>query len=535
MRFALPSSRRPGSQLSAATLCAVFAFFSVGAGWGTGTESTARGEVIEPRAADAFVDSVGVNIHLHYTDRPAYWHFDGYRDLLIESGIRHVRDGFVQGGREEYYGRHEVLENAGIRGTFIASPRRGFNGIEAAKVIPELDRLGGYIAAVESANEWDISKDKDAPGGWAMPLAQYHADLHAAVKNSPEHGHLPLLAPSLVRHASHAEAAVAYQAVNARPLSGDVDFGNMHPYPGGRMPSHEVDNKLQDIVPISGDKPVMATETGYHNALMATGHAGVSEEAAAGYTPRLYFEYFNRGIVRTFDYELVDNYNESGSNGGSSGTGEGSGDREAHFGLIAYDPETDTHTAKPAYHALKNTLTLLADPHPDPHTAPHPAPDRPASQAETGDGGDEPGEPGEEPGAWQPTPLDLTLTGGGDELRHTLLQRRDGSYALVLWRDVPLWDVNAGEALTPEAATVTVALGEEASGITLYHPTQAAEAIAELEDAASFDLSVGGEVVIVQFATGGEVPEPASLGLMGVMGAAGLLLLRRRSPRDMEA
>ncbi len=464
----------------------------------------ASAEVLTPRAADGFVDSVGVNVHLHYTDRPAYWEFAGYKQMLIDSGIRHVRDGLVQVGREEFYQRHAELADTGIRGTFIASPRRGYNGIEAGKVVAELDRMGAYVVAVESANEWDISADAKTAGGWAMPLAQYHADLRAAVKGSAEHGGLPLLAPSLVKAASHAEAATAYLAVNGRPLVDDIDYGNMHPYPGGRVPSHEVDAKLLDIEPVSGGKPVMATETGYHNALMASGHPGVSEEAAAAYTPRLFLEYFNRGIVRTFDYELIDNFGEAAS-GGSSGSGEGSTDREAHFGLIAYDPQTRTHAPKPAYFAVQHTLSLLADADGD-------AVADAASGGQTG-------------AAWEPRPLDVTLAGGGEELSHTLLQKRDGTYYLVLWRDVPLWDTKTGEAMEAEAEAVTITLDATAKGITLYDPTWTAEAVGRLEDAATFVVPVGGTIKVVEFQVDNAVPEPAAFGLLGPMC---VLALRRR-------
>ena len=48
---------------------------------------------VAARAADAFVDSVGVNTHLHYNDT-VYNRFDDLiKPKLLASGIRHIRDG----------------------------------------------------------------------------------------------------------------------------------------------------------------------------------------------------------------------------------------------------------------------------------------------------------------------------------------------------------------------------------------------------------------------------------------------------------
>ena len=40
---------------------------------------------------------------------------------------------------------------------------------------------------------------------------------------------------------------------------------------------------------VSGDKPILVTEWGYHNRMEEQGHPGVSEVAEAKYLPRLLF------------------------------------------------------------------------------------------------------------------------------------------------------------------------------------------------------------------------------------------------------
>ena len=73
------------------------------------------------RSADAFVDSVGVNIHLHYADT-SYSNFARVQQALQNLGIRHVRDGLIDTRWKEYYDRHNQLGRMGIKGTFITAP-----------------------------------------------------------------------------------------------------------------------------------------------------------------------------------------------------------------------------------------------------------------------------------------------------------------------------------------------------------------------------------------------------------------------------
>ena len=55
------------------------------------------------------------------------------------------------------------------------------------------------------------------------------------------------------------------------------------------------------------DKPIVFTESGYHNAINEnTDQPGVSETTAAKYIPRLFLEDFSRAVPRTYLYELMD-------------------------------------------------------------------------------------------------------------------------------------------------------------------------------------------------------------------------------------
>ncbi|NJN38104.1 MAG: hypothetical protein HC790_04210 [Acaryochloridaceae cyanobacterium CSU_3_4] len=79
--------------------------------------------------------------------------------------------------------------------------------------------------------------------------------------------------------------------------------------------------------------------------MQSRNHKGVSEQAAAKSLPRLFLEFFNRGIQRTFVYELIDEHPNPKLD-----------DKEKNFGLLRYDG-----SRKPVFIALRNLITLLKD------------------------------------------------------------------------------------------------------------------------------------------------------------------------------
>jgi hypothetical protein len=77
-------------------------------------------------SADAFVDSVGVNVHLHYQDT-SYSNFPKVKQALLELGLRHVRDGLTDTTWQDYYDRHNELGQSGIRGIYTTSVTQAIN------------------------------------------------------------------------------------------------------------------------------------------------------------------------------------------------------------------------------------------------------------------------------------------------------------------------------------------------------------------------------------------------------------------------
>src|SRR5680860_917848 len=76
-----------------------------------GTGGRASGAPAVPKvvsSAEAFVDSIGVDVHLYYGDSGYYYGDSGYENTdevinrIVESGIRHVRDNLAVGQPGSY-------------------------------------------------------------------------------------------------------------------------------------------------------------------------------------------------------------------------------------------------------------------------------------------------------------------------------------------------------------------------------------------------------------------------------------------------
>jgi hypothetical protein len=348
------------------------------------------------RSAAAFVDSIGVNVHLSYGST-AYNDFPAVRDALVGLGIHHIRDGACAGCRW-LFSRYLALGALGIKATMIIGSPKNITGTLADNLASIRNSLRPAVDAVEGPNEYDAAGDDD----WVASLRAYQQDLYQRVRADPALTGLSVIGPSFTSATSRTEFG---------DQSAWMDSGNMHPYPGGEAPSKNLTGELGSAAAVSGSKPVVATETGYHDATATTsGHRPVSEAAAGVYIPDLFLEYFRRGVQRTFSYELVDERPETALT-----------NIEQHFGLLRND-----FSPKPAYTNLRNLIAAVGD-------------SAPAGAA----------------GA-----LRYDVVGGDSTLRRLLLQRADGGFSLVLWRDVRVWDPVARQPIAVVPQSLTVRLGQ---------------------------------------------------------------------------
>jgi hypothetical protein len=402
----------------------------------------ARAEM--PRSAAAFRDSVGVNTHVNYYDT-TYGQWSTVVAKLDALGITHLRDNAFgnpawRDWNKKYNGFVQLAAARGMRFNMIAG-KPGYTGgtidqLLAAAAGP----LNGAVESFEGPNEFDLSGS-----GWAPALRGYQQELYAKVKAHPSLRHLPVLGPSLVYAPSRTALG---------NLSGSLDMGNMHPYRGGETPSADaIRAEMALASKVSADKPVMATEAGYHNAMAATsGQPPVPEAIAAVYTLRTYLEHFRAGVRRTYLYELIDQKANPWLT-----------HPEQHFGLLRAD-----YSEKPAFRAIKNMLAVVG-----PATA---------------------------PGALRELPL--AVSGDVTGVAHLLLQRADGTYVLALWQTGSLWDLakRADRAALPTRRVLLDVPGFQA---TVHHPVTSDSGVPAAAAPDGIAVAVGNEPVLVELVARG--------------------------------
>jgi hypothetical protein len=406
--------------------------------WSTCAPGPAAAADVRP--ADAFVDSIGVNTHMTYVDT-AYRDRGELVDKLAEAGIRHVRDG-LSWDTQYAYDTFNDLASRGIHATFIMGDPTERNDTLDELLTVLRTNVSHAVEAVEGPNEYSHSGDPL----WAVHLRAYQERLYAAVNDDPELQRLPVLAPSLITWQDHEQLG---------DLEDALDFGNKHSYPGGDVPEANLSDELSVAAKVSGDRPVYVTETGYHNAVATNdGHRPVSEKAAATYVPRMYLEYFRRGIVRTFAYELVDEWPDSDRR-----------NQESNFGLLRND-----YSEKPAFRSLANLISILKD----------------------------------GAGSGRLRPLDFEVADAPTDLRQLVLQKSDRSYYLILWRAIPVWDRDSRADLDPGEVSVTVRLGRGARAVkaNLYSPVESPSPLATVPVCAGIPVSLGADPIVVKLPYG---------------------------------
>lgn len=417
--------------------------------------STVAFAIGEPaKRANSFVDSIGINTHLRYYDT-AYGNYSFIKQSLLDLGIRHIRDG----GSDPTWIQHiNELGSLGIKSTLVIDPNIGIGpdasydikppGYTVANFVKNLVATG--VEAVEILNEFDLfsslfvysrNGQPVTGNGWISYLRDFTRDVYTALKSDPATASIPIIGPSLVYSTS--SSAVG-------DLSQWVDYGSFHPYNNPKNPG---DGSLAKDYALRsqpfGTKPLIATEVGYSTG-SATSDRPVTEAVQGKYIPRLFLESFNQGVPRTFSYELIDQKADPNNS-------------ENNYGLLRSDG-----TPKPAYTALKNLISLLNDPTPVPATPATPvAPTVPLGA------------------------LNYAIGGNAQNVHHTLLEKSNGDFYLVLWLEVPSTAQAVNQNVTLNFNT---ALGQA----TTYAPNQSIVPLATYAAPTQLTLNVTDTPLVVK-------------------------------------
>lgn len=418
--------------------------------YASGKVITRRGGIFyEPaQPADELAASVGVNIHLNFADS-VYAQVDRVVAVVAELGVRRVRDrvasapstrrGFTALGRQG-------VRVQGLCGAFGDPESMAQVMREVVTAYPAPDLL---FAAFEGINE---PNNNGRP--WIRETRMKIRDLHEQ-RDRVGLRQVPVVAPALARvNSGGAEGDdTEQQAANLGSLVEYVDLGNIHVYPRDQRPSGDIDRFMGYERQVTGKLPMVCSEGGYFTAMDYRGGAfPTPEDVCAVYMPRLFMEHWIRGNRRFYIYELLDDYDPSNAN------------RESSFGLlrVAGPGSSAAWTPKLQFRAVQNFVRILRDPGP--------------------------------PVA--PRGLRLGISDVQD-LKASLVAKRDGSWWLLLWRDVASYDPARRARLHPEALVATIRFPRR-HRVRLYRPTSSALPTHSFDRVSSVRVPVDEELVIAQ-------------------------------------
>jgi len=407
---------------------------------------------VKAREADSFIESIGVAAHINYIAGSDEF-YNIVKPALGELGVRYVRDG---GSSKEFKESvREVYRDYGIKFTLVIDPRDGYSGLSVPQdiILPLL----GAVVAVEGPNEWDVNerltyKGSNFPDG----VRRFQNEMYKAVKNF---NHPNLSVRDKVRRVQVLTPSIANANNGHRLGQVSADGGNMHSYTGGMLPDQDLDKKWLPLTKEMLDnrsKPLVATETGWCNDLSSpdacTGQGGVSEKATAKYIPRMYLEYFRRGIQRCHVYNFsTDEWSSFLRRDGSK---------------------------RPAFYAVKSMIALLKDPGP----------------------------------RFSPRSLDFKIRGNTSDLRSLLLQKRNGTFYLVLWLNTLSFKKSGGgggEDIDSQR-NVEVAFGSKVSSVRVFQPSfNGTSTVKTLSASRAVRVTVPDHPLILEISTGKGSPPPS--------------------------
>tara|TARA_Y100000589_G_scaffold299721_1_gene309342 strand:- start:393 stop:2657 length:2265 start_codon:yes stop_codon:yes gene_type:complete len=340
----------------------------------------------------------------------------------------------------------EIYRDLGVKTTAIVMP-------DMSKYLDLIRQNPEAIAAIEGPNETNIWPIKyKGLEGFPRATRLFQDDLYKIIKSDPLIKHIPVIATSTAYRGNNTPLA---------PLT-SFDFAVIHSYPNGRSPSNlqpTLDNAQKILGINQSAKRIIATEAGYHTAygMGPRESQGTTELAKSKLIPRMLAEYFKHGVVRTHIYEFICTHEHQNASGKRA---------EAKFGLV-----THYMTPTSSYTAMKNYIAILKDPNTD----------------------------------FSPQALELTIKASSDTVHHLLMQKADGTYYLLLWNDVEVYNQDFhhpdyGMDIYNVDVPVTVSLPNvPVSKVQLYRPTISDQPMSQLQASEQLKLDVPDDMLIVAF------------------------------------
>jgi Secretion system C-terminal sorting domain len=369
--------------------------------------------------SDDFVERIGVCTHFDYTDLPYVTNFTTVKTKLGELGVRYFRDGPDPDYTPYNTKVKDICSTYGMKmqavfpaGDYLATG----SGYNASLVAGTLDKIKNnigtqYYIGIEGLNEPENINDNDP--NWPATTRAVQQAIYSKMKSDAAWNNVKVLGPSVFDYPS-------FQMVgDLRSMS---DYGNMHWYPQDREPSATDAAYFSEYYDLArqycynDSRPIVLSETGYTNQ----NTLAVPESVTAKYILRnMMYLLYTKNMNKVFNYQFLD-----------EGTDLSNFDQT--WGLLHSDC-----SEKPAYRALKNTISLL-----------------------------------KEPGAnFNPGQLAYTLTGNMTNIYQKLFQKSNGTFYLIIWQDARSYNLTSKQIINVAERGLTLNLPAGIGSAKIYRPT----------------------------------------------------------------
>ena len=426
--------------------------------------------------SDDVCESYAVNTKLFYASQ-VYAQTDAVIDLLTELGVRTVRErvatGSSPGALNQRYAM-PLLAERGIRwhptvGELDQWPVAEMATREALSLLTDFyaPAVGGdlsdLIHSLGGCNEVDGPVvDGEVDPQWPAHTKLMQRQLWQQATADPRTAGLPVVGPSTRTDVTLERAQLLGD------LSTICDWGNAHLYNRGGSPSRLIDEQMSILKTCFPDADRwFFTETGYNDAPETDAGRTIPEEAAATYAVRAICDFHSRAAIYG-RFELLDDPDVIDFT--SQETIDRTASREAHFGLVAMTEPTvaestpETWRRKPEFYATQRFLRLVSD----------------------------------RGSAFTAEPLRARVSGGGDDLRQLVVQKRDGRHYMLLWRDVDVAEpYPSGRALQVAPTTISINVAPNRP-VAVYVPRESAAPVQTFAASQQPRVEVAGDLVALE-------------------------------------
>lgn len=343
----------------------------------------------------------------------------------------------------------DLANNVGVKFDYVfGKPDQPLNAMQSA--VDWITAHSSFALAIEGPNEWSHTYYDLSTGGYNDDWAQEVADFQVALRNYARD--VAGFTGTLVCPSVWKRDLWAYNQLNTLNVENYSSVGNLHYYHDNSYKptqtgeavhganhtySSQVESMDQALLDSRSLKsPTWVTETGEQHG--GGGESGnmVTPTMAAKYLPRLIAEFFNRDAKKIFLFELMD-------------------EAAGNYGML-----TDTGVQRPAYTSVRNFMTLLDNP-----------------------GG----------GSFTPGTLNYSLN-GATGISTLLLQKSNGTYYLLLWKDVVSTDADVTQVITLSWTGFT------SPAVKIYLPLTSTTAVTSLTNRTQANVTVRDHIVVVEIA-----------------------------------